>query len=206
LRTCDERTRKRLPSFVGGDEQTGGSLAAEIVIDAIAGRKVGAPTIFIVNGGEAPWEQQRAISFRKRLLTTWPGASFIESPPINYSRSEAFDLIVKALRQRANKDRSIVLDAIFACNDDMAIGARGAISRVAREGYKFNDPPQIVGYDGISEIREYLDSEDPYIAGTVNVKVEEQAKAAMLLMHKLIRTGQRRSEVQLISPEAVRRS
>ncbi len=202
LSSCDERTRARLPSFVGGDEQAGGELAAEIVIEAVEEfRPVSPMVVLIINGGTAPWEQQRVGSFRERLSATWPDTNFIESPSLNYSRSAAFKLTIQALKEMTDSTKQISVDAIFACSDDMAIGARGAISSVVREGYTFPHPPQIVGYDGISEIREYLKNGDQYIAGTVNVRIEEQAKAAMFLMHKLVRSGQRHSDVHLIPPE-----
>jgi DNA-binding LacI/PurR family transcriptional regulator len=142
-------------------------------------------------------------AFYRRLRAALPDAIFIESPFLAYSRHNAFDFIVQTIRRRATNAKSIELDAIFACTDDMAIGARGAINWLIREGYAFAAPPQIVGYDGISEIQEYINADDPYIAGTVDAGIAEQAKAALLLMHRLLRSRQRRSEVQLITPRAI---
>jgi len=206
LAHCDERTRARLPSFVGGDELAGGAAAAAIIVDAIEATAGEAPVVLVVNGGVAPWEQQRAVALRENLRRRWPSIHFIETPPINYERSLAYETTLQAVRAMASPVGDIKLDAIFACNDDMAIGARSAISRLLREKYHFLHRPQIVGYDGIPEIQEYINEGDPYIAGTVDVRIEEQARAAMLLMHKLARTRQRRSEVQLVTPQAVRRS
>jgi ABC-type sugar transport system substrate-binding protein len=205
LSACDERTRARLPSFVGGDELAGGKLAADIMIDAIGPYQTDPPVIMVINGGNAPWERQRADSFRAQIKVTWPTASFIETPFFNYSRPATFEYMTTMIRENADANRTVRLDAIFACNDDMAIGAHGAMTHMMLEGFGFVRPPQIVGYDGIVEIQEYINSGDPFIAGTVDVKIEEQAQAAMLLMHKLLRSGQRRSEVQLISPRAIRR-
>lgn len=204
--SCDARTLARLPSFVGGDENAGGRLAAELIVEAVGMPQPDAPVVLIINGGSAPWEQQRAKSFREALRASWPDVTFLETPSINYSRTEAFERALPLVRNRSDAEKRISLDAIFACNDDMAIGARTALSRLRREGYNFVRPPQIIGYDGISEILEYIHTDDPYIAGTVDVRIEAQAKEAMLLMHKLVRTGQRRSEVRLITPQPVRRS
>jgi len=106
----------------------------------------------------------------------------------------------------ANGHGQIELHAVFACNDDMAIGVRSAIRTVIEGGHSFSAVTQIVGYDGISEIREYIDAKDPYIAGTVDVRVEDQARAAMLLIHRLVRSGERRNEAELIAPRAVKRA
>jgi ABC-type sugar transport system substrate-binding protein len=204
LPSCDERTRKRLPSFVGGDENAGGALAADIIAEAV-GPVPDGPVALIVNGASAPWEQQRAKAFRSCLAAKWPGCAFIETRSIDYSRSDAFAAVLAALGRHAAADRTIAVHAIFACNDDMAIGARGAISRLVRERYIFTVPPQIVGYDGITEIREYLSADDPYIAGTVDVRIDEQAREAMMLVHGLLRSGARQSQLKLIEPTAVKR-
>jgi ABC-type sugar transport system substrate-binding protein len=206
LDRCDERTRARLPSFVGGDEIAGGRMAAEIAIDAVGSPPPSTPVVLVVNGGVAPWEQRRANAFREQVSSAWPGTQFIETPTFNYSRSAAFAHSASTLRSMADATRQIALDVVFACNDDMAIGVRTAINLLTREGYTFRKAPQIVGYDGIPEIREYIDADDPYIAGTVDVRVEAQARAAMLLMHKLLRSGQRRSEVELVTPKSIRRN
>jgi ABC-type sugar transport system substrate-binding protein len=205
LATCDVHTQARLPSFVGGDEIAGGRIAADIIIDAL-GAPPTAPVVLLINGGSAPWEQQRAHAFRERVRQKWPAAQFIESPPFNYSRPAAFAHTVELFKAMASTGHEVELHAIFACNDDMAIGARTAVVRVLSEGFTFVQPPQIVGYDGISEIREYINAEDIYIAGTVDVRVEEQARAAMLLMHKLLRSRERRSDIELIAPQAVQRA
>jgi ABC-type sugar transport system substrate-binding protein len=205
LASCDERTRTRLPSFVGGDERAGGAAAASIIIDSIKESASDSPVVMIINGGVAPWEKQRADALRECLKAAWPLVRFIETLPINYERLIAHEITLRIIRSIADPARRVMLDAIFACNDDMAIGARSAISRLLREKYTFHTPPQIVGYDGVPEILEYIEEGDPHIAGTVDVRIDDQARAAMLLMHKLVRTKQRKSEVHLIVPEQVRR-
>lgn len=205
LERYDHRTRARLPSFVGGNEEEGGRMAAEIAIDAIGPTRSATPVVVVLKGGPAPWEQGRVNAFRRRLRTAWPDTVFIESPFLTYSRRNAFDFVLRTVQGRTAQSESNELTAIFACTDDMAIGARMAIIYLIKKGYTFGAPPQIVGYDGISEIREYIYAGDPYIAGTVDARIAEQAKAAMLLTHKLLRSRRRRSEVQLITPRAIYR-
>ena len=178
-------------------------MAAEITLDALGATRTTAPVVVVLKGGAAPWEQGRVTAFDRRVRASWPDTTFIESPVLTYSRRKAFDFTVQTIRRRAAPTKIIELDAIFACTDDMALGARMAITSMIKEGYTFAEPPQIVGYDGISEIREYIYADDPYIAGTVDARIAEQAKAAVLLMHKLLRSRQRRSEFHLITPRAI---
>jgi ABC-type sugar transport system substrate-binding protein len=200
----DDRTRARLPSFVGGDELVGGQLAADMIIRSIEDGLDSDPVVLIINGGVAKWEMQRASSCREALRSKWPHVVFVETPPINYIRSGAYAATIYAIKQLAQRATPVKLDAVFACNDDMAIGARGAISQLAHEGIIFQRKPRIIGYDGIPEIREYIEEGDPYIVGTVDVRIEEQARQTMLLVQQLIRSGMRRTEVRLIKPEALR--
>ncbi len=207
LENCDERTRARLPSFVGGDENAGGRMAAELMVSAVREARPEIPEIprfAIVNGGSARWEMQRSKAFRDAILAEWPDAVFVETPAIPYSRTRAFEATLELMHGLA-VDGQIDVLGIFACNDDMAIGARGAISRLHREGLQFTGPPQIVGYDGIPEIREYLGSNDNYIAGSVDVRIDEQARVAISLMQKLIRSGEPSTEVRLVVPNKLMR-
>lgn len=202
LDNCDERTRARLPSFVGGDEVAGGKMAAELMVSSVREAREDipdAPRFAIVNGGSARWEMQRSKAFREEIRSVWPAAEFVETPSIPYSRTKAFEATLELMHGLA-VDRQIDVLGIFACNDDMAIGARGAISRLHREEFQFTSPPQIVGYDGIPEIREYLGSGDHYIAGSVDVRIDEQARVAISLMQKLIRAGEPTTEVRLVVP------
>jgi ABC-type sugar transport system substrate-binding protein len=203
LANCDERTRARLPSFVGGDELAGGRIAAELAIGAVGSGRPSAPVVLVVNGGIAAWEQQRATAFRARIREEWPETQFVETPPFNYSRPAALSYCVGLFKSMADRQGHIEVHAIFACNDDMAIGVRGAIEQVQREGWIFTCLPQIVGYDGVLEICEYIQAGDPYMAGTVDVRVEDQARAAIMLIHKLIRTGERTGEIELIVPQPI---
>ena len=205
LNKWDERTRRRLPSFVGGDELAGGRMAAELVLAAVGSPRPASPVVLVVNGGIAGWEQQRADACRKQIREQWPETQFVETPPFNYSRSAAAGYCVELFKSMADAHLAIELHAVFACNDDMAIGVRSAIAHLIREGYCFPTAPQIVGYDGIPEICEYIHGGDRYIAGTVDVRVEEQARTAILLMHKLLRSGERRSEIELVIPQPIAR-
>jgi ABC-type sugar transport system substrate-binding protein len=204
LASLDDRTRARLPSFVGGNELTGGRLAADIILEAV-NIPPPEPLVLVVNGASAPWEQGRAVAFRAAVAAAWRDVVFVESPPINYSRAAAYEWTRKTLPNIAAPNKRISVSAVFACNDDMAIGVRSAITHLVRDEYVFSSVPQIVGYDGIPEMQEYIASKDEFIAGTVDVRIEEQARAAMLLMHKLIRSGERKTEVHLIEPFAIRR-
>ena len=207
LANCDDRTKQRLPCFVGGDEGAGGKIAAQIASDAIRDRDIEAPQVLIVNGGEAPWEVQRAKSFRDGFLERFPNAKFIDTEPIAYSRRNSYEATSEIVAELAHDGSGEAqLDVVFACNDDMAIGARAAVRYLSENGsVRFVAPPQIVGYDGIREMREYLKGNDRWMAGTVDVRIEEQARAALVLLQGLSRSGDRRTEVQLIPPLPVRR-
>lgn len=196
---CDERTRRRLPSFVGGDERKGGALASEIMATFLKYRDDEVGNVIIVNGADTGWERQRATSFRASFNSAYPGTNFVESRFINYNRREAFEEVFRLLCTLA-KDDLVDCSGIFACNDDMALGSRAAIVRMKANGYKFANDPAIVGYDGIAEIRDYIEHNDDYIVGSVDVKIDEQAALAIEVMHALIRGGRGEPVVELVNP------
>jgi DNA-binding LacI/PurR family transcriptional regulator len=196
---CDERTRRRLPSFVGGDEREGGALASEIMVTFLQYRKDEVRNVIIVNGADTGWERQRAASFRTTFSSAYPGVNFIESRFINYNRREAFEEVFGLLCTLA-QDGLVDCSGIFACNDDMALGSRAAIVRMKVKGFRFVNDPAIVGYDGISEIRDYIEHHDEYIVGSVDVKIDEQAALAIEVMHALIRGARNESVVELVNP------
>lgn len=201
----------RLPYFVGGDERAGGNAAAQVLLETFPLRPNN-PRVLVVNGADTPWEKQRAAAFKEALQRSWPDVRFHDTRHINYSRDEARTEAHKELVGLAN-DKTIPLTAIFSCNDDMAIGCRSVLRQLLFEGYSFETQlidgafvdayePKIVGYDGIREMRDYIEAGDRFIAGTVDVNIEMQARGAMALIADLIegRAPDLPSRQKLIQP------
>ncbi|MDG4602598.1 MAG: sugar ABC transporter substrate-binding protein [Defluviicoccus sp.] len=122
------------------DNVLGGRLAGEVLITALRGKQMS--RVLLLNG--AP-EQETARARRKGFLEAVSSANFeITERAGNWRRSEA-RTIVEAFRHVAQ-----LPDAIFAANDEMAIGAVEAL------GGHADRLPFIVGFDATKEGREFV--------------------------------------------------
>lgn len=123
-------------SFIGSDNFLGGQLAGQY----IAKRLDGKGTVAIlegVSGVEAA--VQRKAGFQD-AIKQFPGLQVVASQPADWDREKALNT-TQALLQ-AHPD----LSAIFASNDEMALGALQALKQ-SRSAKK----PIVVGFDAIKE-------------------------------------------------------
>ncbi|HEV2561712.1 MAG TPA: sugar ABC transporter substrate-binding protein [Rhizomicrobium sp.] len=196
----DVRNRAKMPCFVGGNEVQGGQLAAEILLERIkaacAGREQ-ETKIIIIRGGNTAWELQRIESFKKVVSETL-GCAYVETDFLFYQRDEAFEAVYRLLSSMNDEELGFC-SGIFAANDDMAIGARNAVREVSRtKGIAINS--WIVGYDGTPEMKRLIDRNDDYLAGTIDVKIKEQAETAIYVMKQLVEGNPPKDRVRLINP------
>ncbi len=193
----------RLPPFVGGDERKGGRLAAQLFIDYFEEQQVKKPSMLILKGSSTTWESNRCESFREELRMHFPEVKINETEDLHYDRQKAREAALKAFRRAGGKG-NVALDGVFACNDDMALGVRSAIIHAGREGLKFRDHMKIVGYDGVKEMRDYIDNHDRWILGTIDVRLEEQMNLCLRMMQRMIEENQWDLQSELVEPAAYR--
>lgn len=123
--------------LLASDNLLGGRLAAKLVLDAMAGKKQA--NVLILNG--VP-ESDTAKQRREGFLGVVQGSGFdLRERTGNWRRSEA-RTIVESFRIAGQ-----ISDAIFAANDEMAIGAIEAL-RQSKAAL-----PYIVGFDATDEAR-----------------------------------------------------
>jgi ABC-type sugar transport system substrate-binding protein len=176
--------------FVGGNELEGGKLAGEIARDLILVKPE--PRVLTLIGRHTKWEMQRVQAFESYLMQNLAlvPTCFVRSEySLNYSRKEAADYMMRWLTKEAlTAGRLIKLDIVFACNDEMALGAAEAINAVQSEpyNYKFVMMPQVIGYDGVDTFISAMKEKDSLLAGTVDVDIKAQATIAIETMFDLI--------------------
>ena len=187
------------PPFVGGNEELGGHLAAQMLACHLKDAGVEQPVVLVLKGASTAWESLRSQSFSSELRNALPNSVIIESEDLQYDRLRARDASLRCF-STMRRDGTVDVDAIFACNDDMALGARSGIIRAWRGGASFRDHLRIVGYDGVKEMRDYIDNHDRWILGTVDVKLEEQIGLALEMLQRMIETGIRESRKILVTP------
>lgn len=193
------------PPFIGGDEERGGRLAAELLAEYLQTKRVYSPEVLILKATSVDWENRRAVSFQEELQKLLPMAKTRAIEGLKYDRAQAKERCLNFFR--SSYADLIEVDAIFACNDDMALGARGAILNAQRLGKSFPPHIKILGYDGIREMKDYIDNHDPLILATVDVQIEQQVTSCLQILQRLMEgRGDRVPKVTLITPLPYRAS
>jgi ABC-type sugar transport system substrate-binding protein len=211
-----------MPHFVGGDEKYGGGKAAELAMEFFRSAGKTPRAILMLRGRQTNWERQRIEHFKIQLepmlaASGWKDVKFAESPQdLDYSRERAKGFIrgliddpteLKPLfGQQATSIRQV--DLIFACNDEMAIGACEALREFAtKTGLEPRTLPKVIGYDGTQALVDQLTHKNEYILGTVDVSLPDQASLAMDLMCSLLHergTSTSNPKFELVKPKQLR--
>jgi len=178
-------------NFIGGNENEGGALAASLAKRWLTKcDKNSACRILILKGRSTLWEMQRINSFKDFLNAQFDkkgyclNIDFEESEDLHYELKRAS----KEIEARINRGQNLAtFDLIFACNDEMAIGALEVLQNlVFKNLVTLESLPKIIGYDGTPEMKRLLKSNNPFLLGTVDVDIEEQAERAINTMTSLL--------------------
>lgn len=175
------------PHFVGGNEQKGGETAATLAFNYL--NRIGKSNgrVLIMLGRATKWEMQRANGFKAKLQELLPQIQF--APPTDYLHYQKEDAR-REIEQRLQVDAAgvLALDLIFSCNDEMAIGAFEALDAYCRATWTQPDKvPKVIGYDGTDEMKSLIERANPFVLGTVDVRIAEQADQAVAMMRSLLK-------------------
>ena len=130
-------------SFVGSDNYEGGRIAGAHLL-AITGGKARVAILEGIPGHETG--DSRLKGFRDAVKDA-PGIRVLASQTANWERDQGFTVFQNLLQ--AHRD----LDAVFACNDMMALGAVEAIAAAGRTG-----KVTVIGFDAVEDARKAIAS------------------------------------------------
>ena len=141
----DEKTLQeaggKIVSFAGSDNFEGGRLAGAFVASRL-GEKGLAAILEGIPGHETG--ESRSKGFRAAVKDK-PGISLVSSQAAGFDRAQGYNVMQNVLQ--AHPD----LQAVFACNDLMALGAIEAIAASGRTGSIC-----VVGFDAIDEAKDAI--------------------------------------------------
>jgi ribose transport system substrate-binding protein len=133
----------KIASFIGSDNYEGGRLAGEHLAAATGG-KARVAVLEGIPGHETG--DSRLRGFRD-ALSKHPGMKIVSSQPANWERDQGFTVFQNMLQAHSD------IDALFACNDLMALGAVEAIAAAGRSGRI-----RVVGFDALDDARSAIDA------------------------------------------------
>ena len=154
-------------SFVGTNNIVGGGLAAEYIIKRLGG-KGKAAIMTGVMGHQTAMDRLKGAEDKFKQA---PGIEIVAIQSANWERAIAMSVMEDILSSHSD------LDAIFCCNDSMAMGAAEAV--IADGGKTF-----IIGFDANMEAVKATADPDSPIAGTVAQNSFNMGKLAVETAYK----------------------
>jgi ribose transport system substrate-binding protein len=130
-------------TFVGSDNLEGGRLAGQHLVQITGGRAKVA-VLEGIPGHETG--DSRLKGFQEAIAKT-PGVTIVASQPANWERDLGFNVFQNMLQAHPE------IDAVFACNDMMALGAVEAIAVAGKLG-----KIKVIGFDAVDDARKAIAS------------------------------------------------
>jgi ribose transport system substrate-binding protein len=133
----------KLATFIGSDNYEGGHAAgAELV--AITDGKANVAVLEGIPGHETGDSRLRGF---KDAIKDAPGVKLLASQTANWERDQGFTVFQNMLQAHP------AIDAVFACNDMMALGAVEAIAAAGKTG-----KIKVLGFDAVDDARKAIDA------------------------------------------------
>ncbi len=156
--------------FVGSDNYEGGRIAGAHLL-ALTGGKARVTILEGIPGHETG--DSRLEGFRDAVKDA-PGVRILASQTANWERDQGFTVFQNLLQAHPDTD------AVFACNDMMALGAVEAIAAAGRTG-----KVTVIGFDAVEDARKAIAS--GAMAASVAQFPSEMGRLAVESAAKLLR-------------------
>lgn len=131
----------RTATFIGSDNYAGGRVAGEKLV-LLTGGEAQVAVLEGIPGHETGDSRLRGL---KDALQAAPGMRIVASQTANWERDQGFTVFQNMLQAHRG------IDALFACNDMMALGAVEAIAAAGRTG-----EIAVVGFDAVDDARKAI--------------------------------------------------
>ena len=179
-------------SYVGSDNVEGGRLAGRRIIEASGGQA----KVAVLEGIPGHETGDSRLKGFHEALAAASGVVIVASQTANWERDQGFNVFQNMLQAHPE------IDAVFACNDMMALGAVEAIAAAGRTGRI-----RVIGFDAVDDARAAIRSgamdssvaQFPAEMGRVAVET-----AVALLRGQAVPTDQR-TQIGLVTKETLAR-
>jgi ribose transport system substrate-binding protein len=128
-------------SFIGSDNVAGGRLAG-LQLASLTGGKAKVAVLEGIPGHETGDSRLKGL---KEAIAASPGITIVASQPANWERDLGFNVFQNMLQAHPE------IDAVFACNDMMALGAMEAIAAAGKTG-----KIKVLGFDAVDDARKAI--------------------------------------------------
>lgn len=157
-------------AYVGSPDSVAGAMQAEEIVKLLKGRG----NIVLIQGPYGHSAEVQRTKGIKTVLTKYPHTKIIAEQTANWDRAQAMNLMENWL----STGRTI--NAVIAENDEMAMGALGAI-----EGSGVKRKILVIGTDALPEALQYV--ADGKMVATVYQDAQAQGSTAVRLAYDIIK-------------------
>jgi ribose transport system substrate-binding protein len=133
----------KIESFIGSDNYEGGRVAGEYLAAATGGRA----RVAVLEGIPGHETGDSRLRGFRDAVAAHEGIAIVASQPANWERDQGFTVFQNMLQAHPG------LDAVFACNDLMALGAVEAIAAAGR-----SPRIRVVGFDALDDARRAIEA------------------------------------------------
>jgi inositol transport system substrate-binding protein len=167
----NSETRTAPTAFVGSNDEESGRIAMEYLVKRLNGRG----NVVMMHGYMGQAAQLQRDAGAKAVLAKNPGVKLIAEQTADWDRAKAMSLMENWIQSFGAK-----INAVFAQNDEMAMGAV-----VALEQAKAKDRTVVAGVDAIADALQAV--KDGRLDATVFQDAQGQGRTAVEVAVKLIR-------------------
>lgn len=169
----NSETKSAPDAFVGSNDEE----SAEIAIEHIAKLTGGNGSVLIIEGYIGQAAQIKRTSGAERTLAKYPGLKVLAKQSAEWDRAKAMSLMENWIQVHGSR-----IDAVFAQNDEMGLGALQALEQAG-----LKNKVKVVSIDAI---RDALDAvKDKRLDATVYQDAQGQGQGAVQAAISLIKTG-----------------
>jgi ribose transport system substrate-binding protein len=133
----------KLESFIGSDNYEGGRVAGDYVASATGGQA----RVAVLEGIPGHETGDSRLRGFRDAVAAHQGITIVASQPANWERDQGFTVFQNMLQAHPS------VEAVFACNDLMALGAVEAIAAAGRTGRI-----RVVGFDALDDARTAIEA------------------------------------------------
>jgi ribose transport system substrate-binding protein len=153
----------QIAAFIGSDNIAGGRIAAEFIVQQLQGQG----NVAILEGIPGHETGDARLQGFRYIIDRRPGISVVASQTANWERDQGYNVFQNVLQSQPR------LDALFACNDMMALGAIEAIATAGK-----SEKIIVVGFDAVEDARNAIQqgkmtasvAQHPFVMGKVAVE------------------------------------
>lgn len=131
----------RVETFIGSDNFEGGRIAGQFVIEKLDGKG----KVAILEGIPGHETGDARLRGFHAAVDSVPGIEVVASQTANWERDQGFNVFQNILQSHPG------VNALFACNDLMALGAVEAIATAGKTGQII-----VVGFDALDDARKAI--------------------------------------------------